>query len=108
MEGEQLAAVVLELRVDQQQTAVVGEVAKGERQLLLRAVHLAQIQVGGQGVDLLPPVGLPTKIEGRDSGSTDGGGSEGRDAVVWAVGEAGVARRDLIEDKAQRLRTRVF
>lgn len=103
MEGQQLPAVVLELRVHPQQAAIVGEVAKVERQLLLRAVHLAEVQEGRQGVQLLPLVGFSAKIVGRVSGSTDRGGSEGRDAVVGAVGEAGVARRNLSESR--RLRT---
>lgn len=99
VEGQQVPVVVPELGVDPQQAAVVGEVAEVERQLLLRAVHLAEVQEGRQGVDLLPLIGFPTKIVGRVSGSTDRGGPEGGDAVVRAVGEARVARRDLSENR---------
>lgn len=108
VEGQQLPAVVPELGVDAQQAAVVGEVAEVERQLLLGAVHLAEVQEGGQGVDLLPPVGLPAKVVCRESGSTDGGRPERRDAVVRAVGEAGVARGDLSESGTRRLRAEIF
>lgn len=64
MEGQQLPAVVPELRVHEQQAAIVGEVAKLECQLLLGAVHLAEIQEGRQGVDLLPLIGYSAKIVG--------------------------------------------
>lgn len=71
MEGQQLAAVVHELRVHPQQTAIIGEVTEVERQLFLGAVHLAEVQEGCQGVDLLPPIGFAPEIVGRVPGSTD-------------------------------------
>lgn len=108
MEGQQVPTVVLELGVDAQQAAIVGEVAKVERQLLLRAVHLAEVQEGRQGVDLLPPVGLSAKIVGGESRSADRGGSEGRDAVVGAVGEAGVATGNLSGSRTRRLQADFF
>lgn len=102
MEGQQVAAVVPELRVHTQQTAIVGEVTEVDRQLFLRAVHLAEVQEGCQGVDLLTLVGLAPEVVGRVAGSTDGGGSERRDAVVRAVGEARVTGRNLSGDRVQR------
>lgn len=103
MEGQQLAAVVPEL-VHAQQTAIVGEVTEVESQFFLGAVHLAEVQEGCQSVDLLTPVGLAPEIVGRVAGSTDGGRSERRDAVVRAVGEARVTGRDLSGDRVQRSR----
>lgn len=108
MEGQQLAAVVPELRVHPHQTAIVGEVTEVERQIFLGAVHLAEVQEGCQGVDLLPLIGLAPKIVGRVSGSTNGRGSERRDAVVRAVGESRIPGRNLSADRAQSSHTELF
>lgn len=108
VEGQQLTAVVPELGVDEQQATVVAEVAEVARQLLLRAVHLAEVQEGRQGVDLLPPIGFSAKVEGGESGSADRGRSEGRDAVVRAVGEARVAGRNLSGSRTRRSHTDSF
>lgn len=99
MEGQQLTPVVSELCVHAQQAAITIEVAKEQGKLLLGAVHLAEIQEGRQGVDLLSLVGLSAEIVGRESCSADRGGSERRDTAVWAGGQAGVAGRNLFVGK---------
>lgn len=95
MEGQQLTTVVLELHIHAQQAEIIGEVAKVKGELLLGAVHLAEIQECRQGIDLLPSVWLSTKIVGRISCSANGGGPKRRYAAVWAGGKTGVTRRDL-------------
>lgn len=96
VEGQQLAAVVSELLVHLHQAQVVGEVSEVQGELVLRAVHLAEVQEGRQSVDLLSlGLGLSTEVIGRESGSAGWSGSEGRDAAVRARGEAWVAGRDL-------------
>lgn len=95
MEGQQLSAVVSELGVNGEQAAVAAEVTEVQCELLLGAVHLAQIQEGRQGIDLLSPVRIPAKVIRRVPRSTSRGGSEGRDAAVRARGQAGVAGGDL-------------
>ena len=94
-ERQQLPAVVPELVVDAQEARISREVAEVHRQLLLRAVHLAQVQERRQGVDLLPLVSHAAKIECRISGSTYGRRSEDRDAAVRASWQTGVAAGDL-------------
>lgn len=108
VERQQLTAVVVELGVDEQQATVVAEVAEAERQLLVRAVHLAEVQESRQGVDLLPPIGFSAKVVGGVSGSADRGGSEGREAVHCAVVEARVARRNLSGSRTRRSHTDSF
>lgn len=109
MEGQQFAAIVFELRIDPQQTTVAFEVAEGQGKLLLRAVHLAEVQVGRQSIELLSLVGLSTKIVGGVSCSANRGGSERRDAAVWASGQAGITRRDLFEGKDRpEVKERIF
>lgn len=95
MEGQQLTAIVSELGVHFQQAVIVCEVTKVPGKCVLRAVHLAEIQEGRQGIDLLPLVGLPSKVVGGVSRSTNRGGPEGGDAVVCAGGPAGVTGGDL-------------
>lgn len=99
VEGQQLSAVVPELGVDGEQAAIASEVTKTQRELLLGAVHLPQVQEGCQGVDLLSPVGLPTKIIRRVSRSTRRGRPEGWEAAVRAGRQAGVTGRDLFADR---------
>lgn len=99
MEGQQLAATVFELRVHAQQAAIVFKVAEVQGKLLLRAVHLAEIQEGCQGIDLLSLYGISAEIVGGVSRSANRGGSERRDAAVWAGGQAGVAGRNLQREK---------
>lgn len=100
MEGQQVASVVLELGVHAQQAAVTRQVAQAEGELFLRAVHLAEIQEGRQGVDLLPLIGLAAEIVGGDSRPADGGRSERGDAALWAAGgEATVIGRNLENTK---------
>ena len=94
-EWQQLPAVVLVLVVDAQEACIAREVAEVHRQLLLRAVHLAQVQERRQGVDLLPLIRHAAKIECRISGSTYGRRSEDRDAAVRASWQTGVAAGDL-------------
>lgn len=95
MEGQQLTGVVSELRIHAQQAVIALEVAKELGKLVLGAVHLAEIQEGCQGIDLLSLIGLSAEIVGGVSRSTNRGGSERRDAVAWAGGNAGVTRRNL-------------
>lgn len=99
MEGQQLTAAVSEFCIHAQQAAIIAEVTKKQGKLLLGAVHLAEIQEGRQGIDLLSLVGLAAEIVGRESRSADRGGSERRDAAVWAGGQAGVAGRNLFVGK---------
>ena len=94
-ERQQLPAVVPELVVDAQEARISREVAEVHRQLLLRAVHLAQVQERRQGVDLLSLVRHRAKIVFRISSSTHGRRSEDRDAAVWATWQTGVAGGDL-------------
>lgn len=96
MEGQQVTAVVLELRIHAQQAEIIGEVAKVTGELLLGAVHLAEIQECRQGIDLLPFVWLSAKIVGRVSRSTSGGRPKRRYAAIWGhPGQTGVTRREL-------------
>lgn len=96
VEGQQLAAVVSELLVHLHQAQVVGEVSEVQGELVLGAVHLAEVQEGRQSVDLLSlGLGLSTEVIGRESGSAGRSGSEGRDAAVRARREAWVAGRNL-------------
>lgn len=97
MEGQQLSPVVSELGVNGEQAAIAAEVTEILCERLLRAVHLAQIQEGRQGVDLLSRGGIPAKVISGESRSTSRGRSKGRDAAVRAGGQAGVARGDLCE-----------
>lgn len=95
MEGQQLTAAVSELRIHAQQAAIALKVAKEHGELVLGAVHLAEIQEGCQGIDLFSLFGLSAEIVCGVSRSTNRGGSERRDAAVWAGGQAGVTRRNL-------------
>lgn len=96
MEGQQVAPVVLEVGVDAQHAVVVLQVAQVAGELVIGAVHLAEVQEGRQGVDLLPRVGLAAKVVGRVSRPAGGGGPEGGDAAFVATGgEPAVVGRNL-------------
>lgn len=100
VEGQQVAPVVLELGVDAQHAIVVLQVAQVESELLLGAIHLAEVQEGRQGVDLLSLAGLAAKVVGGVSRPADGGGPEGGDAAfVAAGGEPTVVGRNLDDAK---------
>ena len=77
-EGQQLSAVVRELVVDAHEACVAREVAEVHRQLVLRAVHRAQVQERSHGIDLLPLVRHAAKIVVRVTGSAYGRSSEER------------------------------
>lgn len=104
MERQQLPSVVSELCVHSHQAVVVGEVTEVTGELVFGAVHLAKIQEGGQSVDLLPLVGLSSKVVGRESGSAGGSRSEGGDAAVRAGGQARVTWRDLLAGEREKKR----
>lgn len=96
MEGQQVAPIVLELGVDTQHAIIILQVAQVKGELLLRAVDLAEVQEGRQGIDLLPFVGHATKVVGCISGPADWGGPEGWDAAFVATGgEPAVVRWNL-------------
>lgn len=94
MKGQQLPSVILEFGIDAQESLAV-EITEAEGELGLGAVHLAQIQEGGQGVDLLPLIGYSSKIVGREPRSASGGRSERGDAAIGTGGQARVAGRNL-------------
>lgn len=106
VEGQQLSVVVPELVVDSEQATITTEVTKTQCKLLLGAVHLPQVQERCQGVDLLSPGGLATKIIRRVSRSTSRGRSKGREAAVRAGRQAGVVTRDLFADRKVENETR--
>ena len=92
---QQLSAVVHELVVDEHEACIACEVSEIHCQLILRAVHLAQVQKRRQAVDLLPLVCHATKIGGRITSSTYGCRPEDRDAAVHSSGQTRVAGGNL-------------
>lgn len=92
--GQKLASVVCESLVHPHQAFVRGEVAQFARQLFVRGIHLAHVDEGCQGVELLTHVGASEDVTGVASSASRSRTEEG-DAFVRVPSKAGVIGRKL-------------